>query len=375
MKPNLKFMHVIDSAGIYGAEIMLLNLMEEHKNMGIDSLLYSIEPSDNPSNVSLAEVAAKRGLSAVKSQSTRGYSLLLNIHRFAEEHGIVLIHSHGYKGNILLGCIPRFMRKMPVISTVHGWTSVRRFTKMWFYTLLDKFFLKRMDAIVNVNTTTVMDAGKADRFVVENGIPPLKFEPESVMKMDTVTTEFCKDDFIVGAISRLSEEKGIAYLIKTVAILAERGNNVKAVVIGEGPQKGMLQKLIIENNLSDRVLLAGYKNNAFNYLPIFDAFVLPSLTEGLPITILEAMQAGVPIIATNVGGVPDVLGKGSYGIIVEPGNSELLADAVSRVFSDADFAERMARDAKNAVLSEYTSRRMAKKYLNVYEAVLNKWKQ
>ena len=375
--PIMKIMHVIDSAGIYGAEVMLLNLMEEHSKMGLDPLLFSIEPSDNTSGNSLSEEAHKRGLNAVKYPSDRRYSLATALHimRFAEDHGVSLLHSHGYKGNILLGSIPRFMRKIPVMSTVHGWTSIRSFTKIWFYTLLDKFFLRRMNAIVNVNSKTMMNTGRAERFIVENGISPLKFDSDFVTRADPAISAFCKEDFIVGSISRLSDEKGIVYLIKAVRSLTARGIHVKAVVVGDGPQKEMLQELVFNNNLSDRILLTGYRNNAFNYLPFFNVFVLPSLTEGLPITILEAMQAGVPIVATKVGGIPDLLGCGRFGIMVEPRDAEAIAEAVNLLFSDTALSQRMAKAAREEVLSKYSSRRMAEKYLEIYDTVLSKWKQ
>ena len=374
----MKVMHVIDSDGVYGAEVMLLNLMKEHAKMGLDPVLFSIESSDKPGGTSLSEEAQIKGLTTIRQKSAGGFSLKmgLDIMRIAGEHGISLIHSHGYKGDILLGIFPRFMRKIPLISTVHGFTAVRRFTKIWFYFLLDKFFLRRMDAVVNVNSTTKISTGRAERFTIENGIPPLKFiDLNCIAGADCAISRFCKEGFIVGTISRLSPEKGVGYLIEAVGSLVARGVNVKAVIIGEGSQKEHFQKLILRSDLSERVLLAGYRNEAFNYLPFFDVFVLPSLTEGFPIAILESMQAGVPIVATNVGGVPDLLGKGIYGAIVEPGRSEALAEAIWRVSSEPDSARKMAGGAKRIALSEYTSRRMAEKYLKVYETVLTKWNQ
>lgn len=372
----MKVMHVIDSAGIYGAEVMLLNLMEEHAKMGLDPLLFSIESSDKPGDTSLSEEAQIRELTTIRQKSAGGFSLRmgLSIMRIAEEHGISLIHSHGYKGDILLGGLPRFMRKIPLISTVHGFTAIRRFTKIWFYLLLHKLFLRRMDAVVNVNSTMKISTGGAERFTIENGIPPLQFfDRDCIARADYAISKFCKEGVIIGTISRLSPEKGVGHLIEAVGSLVARGANVKAVIIGEGSQKEHLQKLILRSDLSERVLLVGYRNNAFNYLPLFDVFVLPSLTEGFPIAILEAMQAGVPIVATNVGGVPDLLGKGVYGVIVEPSRPEALAEAIWRFSSDPDSARKMAGGAKRIALSEYTSRRMAEKYLKVYETVLTKW--
>jgi glycosyltransferase involved in cell wall biosynthesis len=372
----MKVMHLIDSAGIYGAEVMLLNLMEEHQAMGLVPLLLSIEPADHSCEARLSDEATQRGLDVVKYRSGRGYSWAsaVDIMRIAEKQEVSIIHSHGYKGNILIGSIPRFMRKMPVMSTVHGWTSVRKFTKIGLYVLLDRFFLRRMDAIVNVSPATKMRIGKGETFVVENGIPPLKFvDPDSKAEADSFLFEFCREGFILGTISRLSAEKGINYLIEAVKILSSKGVDVKAIVIGEGPQKQHLQKRILDLGLSNRIFLAGYRNNAFHYLPLFDLFVLPSLTEGLPITILEAMQAEVPIIATRVGGIPGLLENGSCGIMVAPGDSEALAKAVTLLSSDTALAQGMAKQAREEALSKYSSRRMAEKYLKIYETVRMRW--
>lgn len=372
----MRILHVIDSAGLYGAEIMLLNLMKEQQQMNINSLLLSIEDINGNSEGSLKEEAVKRGLNAERLTLSRGYSLAngLKIIRFAVENRMDIIHSHGYKANILIGSLPKSSRKMPVMSTIHGWTSVKIFSKIWLYTMLDKVCLRRMDAIVNVNSLAPRVGGSAEKFVIENGIDELKFNPEYALQSDSKISDFCKDSFVIGALNRLSSEKGLIYLIEAIRLLSDSIKNIKLVIIGEGSLRGFLQDNILKYGLSDKILLAGYRNNAYNYLPLFNVFVLPSLTEGLPITILEAMQAGVPIVASGVGGIPDVLGKGKYGITVEPANPKALAEAILYVHLNPDLAKEMGEKARQAVLKKYSSRRMAEDYLKVYESILNKWK-
>ena len=373
---TMKVLHIIDSAGLYGAEIMLLNLMKEQQQMNINPMLLSIEDINGNSEGSLKEDAVKRGLNAERLTLSRGYSLAngLKIIRFAVENRIDIIHSHGYKANILIGSLPKSLRKTPVISTIHGWTSTKMFSRIWLYTLLDKICLRRMDAIVNVNSLSPRIGGSAERFVIENGIDELKFNPKYALQSDPEISDFCNDSFVFGTLSRLSNEKGLIYLIEAIRLLADSVKNIKTIIIGEGTQREFLQDNILKYGLSDKVLLAGYRNNAYNYLPLFNIFVLPSLTEGLPITILEAMQAGVPIVASSVGGIPDVLGKGKYGITVEPANPKALAEAILYVHSNPDLAKEMGAKARQAVLKKYSSSRMAEDYLKVYESVLKKWK-
>jgi len=367
---GIKVLHVIDSGGMYGAEIMLLNLMEEQCKLGLHSILLSIE--EPGSRNGLRAAAQKRGLNAISLRLSRGYSIskAKEILQCAKNMAVNLIHSHGYKGNILIGSLPRSARRIPVVSTIHGWTATKKFSKIWIYSLLDKFFLRRMDGVFYVNSLMRRIGGRAKGFVIENGMPELSFDPDGAIESDPLVGEFIRNGFIIGTICRLSDEKGLKHLMRAVRFLSAKHADIKVVVIGEGPQEKELRKIISDESLSEKVLLAGYREAAYNYLPLFDIFVLPSLTEGLPITLLEAMQAEVPIIATRVGGMPGLLGDGKLGYLVEPADAQALADAVDKVRSGHEEAATMVNNARKAALAKYSSRRMAEEYLKAYEVVL-----
>lgn len=369
----MKILHVIDSDGIYGAEVMLLNLMKEQQAMGLEPLLMSIEDPAKTKEYSLAEEAIKIGLKAIRLYLDRRFSFSNSntILRIAAKREIDIIHSHGYKGNILLGSLSRYKREIPVISTIHGWTAVKKFSKIWFYSILDRFFLKRLDAIVYVNKQMLNVIRHKNAYVVENGIPEQEFDSSSLETYDPEIYSFCKEGFVIGCISRLSEEKGLLYLLEAMQVLSRMNVDFKAIIIGEGPQKTLLQETLKKLNLSNRVIITGYRSKAYNYLPLFNVFVLPSLTEGLPITILEAMQARVPIVATNVGGIPDVLENGKGGVIIESGNSGVLTDAILYVKTNSIIAAKMTKRAQENVLNNYSSKGMAENYLKSYKSVLD----
>jgi glycosyltransferase involved in cell wall biosynthesis len=378
MLPAMKILHIIDSAGLYGAEIMLLNLMEEQRRMNLAPMLISLCDLDCQSN-EMIEEAKKRELTAFQFKMKRGYSLssAMKLVRQAQEAKVAIIHSHGYKGDILLGSLPRYIRGIPMVRTQHGRTSTKKLSKIWFYEVLDWLIMRRMAAVVRVNKADV--SHKNSKYfpgdhscVIENGIPGLKFEPESVMRTDPEVSEFCKDGFVIGTIARLSEEKGLTHLIAALRIISRENTEIKAVIIGEGPLRQSLEAMVSEAGLSGRILFAGYRDYAYNYLPHFRIFVLPSLTEGLPITILEAMQAKIPIIASRVGGIPAVLENGKMGILVEPGNPNALAEAITRVWSDPQGSLEMVQRARETALTKYSSKRMAEDYLCVYNMVLRK---
>jgi glycosyltransferase involved in cell wall biosynthesis len=376
----MKILHVIDNDGLYGAEIMLLNLMEEQQRMGLTPVLLNICDLDGKENVMHEEIR-KRKLTAIQFNMKRGYSLksALKVVRMAREAKITIIHSHGYKGDILIGSLPKHIRNVPMVRTQHGRTSTKTLSKIWLYEIVDKLILQRIDAVVQVNNSAPprgngLDREGAKNFIIENGIPELRFDSVSAFQSDPAVREFCKDSFVIGTICRLSEEKGLVHLIVALQMLSAHYVNFKVVVIGEGPQRRSLEAMISDAGLSHKIMLAGYRNSAYHYLPNFNVFVLPSLTEGLPITILEAMQAEVPIIATRVGGIPAVLENGRLGILIKPEDPKALADAITHVWSDPIAAVEIGKNARKVAITKYSSRRMAEDYMRVYETILRKWR-
>ena len=143
------------------------------------------------------------------------------------------------------------------------------------------------------------------------------------------------------------------------------------LIIGEGYQRQKLEKLVAFAELSERVFLPGYREDARRYLPFFNVFVITSLTEGLPITLLEAMQAKIPIVATAVGGIPEVLDNGNKGLLVRPGEPNALAEAVRRISAESDLGEKLSNAAYERVVTMYSSQTMADRYLQIYQELIN----
>jgi len=144
------------------------------------------------------------------------------------------------------------------------------------------------------------------------------------------------------------------------------------IIIGEGYERNLLEEMVLKSKLRDRVMLPGYRNNAENYLPYFNLFVLSSLTEGLPITLLEAMQAKLPIVATKVGGIPEVLQNGKGGLLVESENAENLSKAIATLYNNPNHAEDLASISYQKTVTEYSSKTMGLGYIDIYEKLV-KW--
>jgi len=371
----MRIIHIIDSEGMYGAEVMLLNLAEEQKKSGHRPVIASIREKDE-FDTPLEDEARRRGLEAVTFRMADGPNFLgaWHILRYVRLESFDVIHTHGYKGDILFGFIPARLRKIPLICTLHGWTSMRRLSKLGAYEYLDALSLRHFDAVCVVSEAMLGHPllkklnGRGRIHFVPNGIPPRQ---EPVCPPDDEITDFCRQGPTVVSIGRLSEEKGHRYLVEAFARLVKTIPDARLLIIGEGPERGALERAIREQGLSEKVMLPGYRDLAWRYLVRCHAFVLSSLTEGLPITLLEAMQAGVPVIATEVGGIPRVVRPSMTGRLVAPGDSEKLSESMRDLFLAYGEALQMAEKAKSCILDEYSSNRMARRYVDLYQGLLN----
>ncbi|AJY71820.1 glycoside hydrolase [Geobacter sulfurreducens] len=378
----MTILHVIDSGGLYGAEVMLLSLMREQASMGMLPILASI--GEHGIKEKAIEREARRcGIRVEPFRMRAGPNLsgIASILGFVRRERVDILHSHGYKPNILFGFIPRKIRGCPMVATLHGWTSAGRFNKMGLYEWLDSVSLGLIDQVVLVNEAMREQSRLKNRFgphlmVINNGIPPVDVESPFTVTFpdgpsDSHIVDFCSKGFTLGAIGRLSPEKGFDLLLGAVKTLIPFIPDVRLLILGEGGERATLEWIIRKQGLQGRVLLPGYVPDARIYLNLFDVFVLPSHTEGLPLVILEAMQAGVPIVATRVGGVPNVLQNGKLGILVEPSDISALTEGLLKLKSNPALRFQLADMARGVVKELYSSNRMADQYRLLYRALLN----
>jgi glycosyltransferase involved in cell wall biosynthesis len=212
-------------------------------------------------------------------------------------------------------------------------------------------------------------------FVVNNGIPshiPEDFECTSCISspIHEKILEVCSRSKTIGAIGRFSPEKGFDILLESFHTVIRKGYDLNLIIIGDGPERRKLEEIIARRNMNDRVFLPGYVAQASRYLKHFSVFVISSLTEGLPITLLEAMRAGVPVVSTRVGGIEEVIGGGSAGILVDPCNSDKLAEGMCALICDDELADNLSKRAEERFINSFSSKIMAENYIHVYNDIV-----
>ena len=202
---------------------------------------------------------------------------------------------------------------------------------------------------------------------IANGIDVTAFEraqPLPLLKAEGGT--------VVGIVARLDLQKGFEYLLRAARELCKTTADLKIVIVGEGPDRNKIEEMIEQYGLQSSVILAGQQSNMPAVYAAMDVFVLPSLNEGLPMTVLEAMAASKPVIATKVGAIGGVIKDGENGLLVNAKDSEGLRNAIASLLGDPERRRRLGDQAHAWVSQNYTSEAMALKYREMYEEVLGK---
>lgn len=365
VKPkSIKVLHLIDSGGLYGAEKMLLALVEEQVKQGLQPMILSV--GDIGVEEKPLELEAKRlGLPLKAWRMKPGLNVRggWKIISWAKSNDIAILHSHGYKFNLLVGGIPKFIRKLPTLTTVHGYVKATFASKMWLNQLVDRIALRLVEKVVYVDATAVSvkktDSDlKINKLFIPNGI---KIEK----KVDDVA-EKSRSPIKLLAIGRLSAEKNFSILIEAVQELRLKGVEAVLSIYGEGPMRASLNSEIESLGLENCVTLAGFTDQITLKILENDVLIMPSLTEGMPITILEAMQFNIPIIATSVGSIPYMLDYGRCGTLIDAGDMAGLVEALELIINNYSECLAKAELARLRVGEAFSVDYMADQYYQLY---------
>lgn len=370
---KIKVLHLIDSGGLYGAEKVLLTLCSEQMKQGLEPTILSCGIPGEPSKA--IELEAERLKIPCKSwRMSSGLNIkgMKEIWGGIHREGFTHLHSHGYKFNILLALTKKQARAVKLVTTVHGYVQAQKYSKMWLYEILDRVALKRFDWVVLVSDAMLeLSAISRIKFrsVIYNGLEE-SFTSSALPRQEQELRD--KFSFLLLAVGRLSPEKGFDILIRAVADLFVRRPELKEelglVVYGEGALRSELLSLIQKEGLSENIFFAGYADDAGALMPNFDALVMSSLTEGLPVTLLEAARAALPVIASKVGAIPSVLGENS-SYLTSPGDFSSLARAIEKMLSDEDSLRQYTVRVTDTFNDHFTSGVMANAYLKLYRHV------
>lgn len=275
-----------------------------------------------------------------------------------------VVHTHGYRSDVVDAGVAR-ARAIPTVSTVHGFT--RGSWRNRLYEWVQRRTLRRFDRVVVASRAIYDELRQAgvpeDRLVVLRNAwrEATRVVPRAEAR---AALDLPDDGFLIGWVGRVSAEKGPDVL---VAALARLASPWRAAVLGDGPERHELAARAAALGLSPRLTWHGIVPNAARLYTAFDVLVLSSRTEGTPITLLEAMAAGVPVVATSVGGIPDVVTP-AEALLVPPEDAGALANAIAAVRQDPAAATVRARAARARLAEAFAVEPWLSAYEDVYRA-------
>jgi glycosyltransferase involved in cell wall biosynthesis len=276
-----------------------------------------------------------------------------------------IVHTHGYRPDVIGGMVAR-ARHVHAVSTVHGFTGGGRRNR--FNERVQLFALRRADAVLAVSRPLVDRLARAGVPLekvrwIPNGFAP----PKHVLTRAASRQALGIPDaaLVVGWVGRLSREKGADVML---AALSESEPSWRLSIVGEGGERDQLKEQAAELGVGDRITWHGSVPNAGALMPAFDAFVLSSRTEGTPIALLEAMYAGVPIVATEVGGVPDVI-HSEHALLVPSEQPAAIAAALSELERDPSASKRRSERARERVLHDFSAEAWIEAVDDVYRTI------
>lgn len=359
--------HVIDQLPPDGAERLLADVLRHRSRNYRFSVVCLIRGGQ------LEQEIRNMGVPVVVLGRSGKYSLglLWRLTRWLRRERADIVHTHLFTADAYGRVAAQFAGARGVYTTVHStniWKGRLHRTVDWLLARVST----RVIAVSGIVAQVLRNHGRipASRVVViENGIDLLRF---SGATGEGVRAEFDVPDAVplIGLVGRLHPAKGHADLLCALAQLNTEGIKMRSLLVGSGELHDEIAADVERRGLRNQVTLTGQRADIPRLLAALDVLVMPSRWEGLPITLLEAMAMGKPVVATKVGGIPDVVTDGQEGLLVPAGDVESLTNALRRMVTDAGLRQRCGERARATLLARYDVRRTAQAYESLYAMCL-----
>lgn len=377
---RVRVLHFINSFAVGGTERHVINLLRAHDDSRFDASIGCLG-QDRAFAAELAGTAGRIAdfpISRLYGPATWRQQLRLAAHLRARRMQIV--HSYGFYANCFAIPAARLAGVPAIVASIRdtgaGWTDNQKRFERWILRMTDSI-MTNADAVRELLAAQGCDPDKIT--VIPNGIDIERFAAAGAKSSLRADFDIPADARLVGVIARIDAVKGLEYFVDAAGRVARSHPDVRFVIVGHASQQPddqeylrMLRNRSREHGLEGRLVFTGNRTDVPGVLAELDISVLPSLTEGLPNAVLEAMAAGTPVIATRVGGVPEIIEYGTTGLLVPPRDAEALAGAIARTLDQPDLAQEWAKRARQQVMSQYSRERMARRTEDHYLELLRR---
>lgn len=304
---------------------------------------------------------------------------LFSLYRFLFKEKPLIVHTHTSKAGLLGRLAARLARTPVIVHTPHGHVFFGYFgqIKSMIFVLLERAAARMTDKIIALTESEKRDylsfqiADEGQLAVIHSGVELRKFKGLLLEEKQQLKKELGipQNALVVGTAGRLVTVKGPQFLMEAAQLVISSHPQTIFVFSGGGPLRPHLEKKALETGIQDHVLFLGWRKDVARIMAIYDVFVLPSLNEGMGRALVEAMALGKPIVASNTGGIPDLVTHGENGFLVPPANPKELAKYIRILVDDEEKREKMGRAGKEIAVS-FSSDEMIQKIDNLYTELL-----
>jgi len=367
---DMKILHIILSLNVGGAERMVSDFIRNDHSGDCQHVVCCLD-----SVGVFGEELIGQGIKVVHISRRPGkdWRLIFKLARFICKEKIDIVHTHGetpwFYGALATKLV--LTTRVKCITTIHGYgggdrTSVSDY-KLW------KFLAKLTAKIVVVADNLrieMVNSGFLPRQVMTilNGVDPQQvIENRQTRKSWGLTAH----DFVIGIVARLSPIKNHQLLFRAVKTLVQEQSAVKLLVVGDGPERSTLEALAQKLDLNDHIVFCGEQAQVHEFYPLFDVFVLPSLSEGISMTLLEAQAAKVPVVASAVGGNCEIIRDNETGLLFPTGDVDGLFQCLNKLYQSTNFRTKLATNGFNRVSDKFNIQGMIQQYLQIYYGIVN----
>lgn len=358
----MKILHVEGGRNLYGGALQALYLMEGLADRGHDNALVCPQGSD------LAKAAS--AFAEVHSMPMGGdldLRLIPKIRRCLRACRPDLVHLHGRIGADVMGAIACRLEGVPVVHS----RRVDNPEPRWVVTLKYRLHDRVVAISEGIGRVLLSEGLPAEKLrVVRSAVELQRFDRPCNRKLMCTELPVPQDALLIGVVAQLIERKGHHFLIEALPALIGEFPHLQVIFFGKGPREPDLQRGATEAGLENRVLFAGFREDLPDLLPCLDLLVHPATMEGLGVSLLQAASAGIPIVASDAGGMPEAVRDGHNGLLVPPGDVRALGDAVATLLRDRDLALRMGMAGKELMRTEFSVDVMVEGNLAVYRELL-----
>lgn len=361
---RVKIAHIEAGRHAYGGPCQVRYLLDGLAARGVENVLLC--PPEQP----LTRVVTSARVVSVPMRGDHDIGLAPRLMRALSAEAPDVVHVHSRRGADSFGGLAAWLAGVPAVLTRRVESREPPFWLRWK--------CRPYGAIVAISqaiAAELVQAGLAAHRlrVIPSAVDAARFRPDPAARARLAERFSLRpNELALGLVAQLIERKGHRFAFDAVAALAERGAPIRLICFGRGPLEAELRTVVRARGLDDRIVFAGFEPDMARWLPGLDALVHPVRREGLGVAVLEAMSAGLPVVAAAAGGLVDVIEDGRDGLLVPAGDATAIATALERLLKDQDLRERLGQAARQRVSRDFSIDAMTNAYAALYRETLTR---